>query len=222
MFVAAQDSDFGKCGCRAYLLGLLVPKVLRNIGDYLKMKNIFEPNLLDFFLGLIISIFSLRRKGESYTKIMKFVPDGSAYNYDKETPVFSWRKEPYDPLEIVAILDFPQDFICSATPIYIAHNASFLLDREMFVSFGDVFCDEMGVWKHTGTPKRKFYVTRDIFNNIKNITDHESNQSSASSIDTYELKRAYFRHSTYDDVRKIVSTMTGNFLICQSRGLYII
>ena len=145
-----------------------------------------------------------------YKEMLTFTPDGSAYKGDTTTPLFALGREPFDGRELMAILTrtYPDETLCTAPPVHVAHNAAFLLSLPRFSNFNDIKCDEMGIWKHTGSPKRNFCVIRDREGTIKKIKLCDTGVSG-----THELKRIYFTNSSDKDVKKILSTVTGMFHI---------
>ncbi len=135
-----------------------------------------------------------------------FKPDGSAYRDDASTPLFSLGREAYDGKELIAILTkkYPKESLCTAAPINVAHNAAFLIDLTKFTVFDDIKCDDMGIWKHSGSPKRNFIVTRDDEGAVKEIRRCNAGESA-----THELRRMYFTNASDDHVRKVIATVKG-------------
>ena len=69
----------------------------------------------------------------------------------------------------------------------------------------------MGIWLHSGSPKRSFAVLRKMSGKISNITpvattNEESTQGQAQVV---TLKRVYYVNKSSKDVRKIMSTLEG-------------
>ena len=101
--------------------------------------------------------------------------------------------------------------LCVATPINIAHNVTFLIDNTKMKMEEDIKCDDMGIWLHSGSPKRSFAVLRKMSGKISNITpvattNEESTQGQAQVV---TLKRVYYVNKSSKDVRKIMSTLEG-------------
>ena len=65
-------------------------------------------------------------------------------------------------------------------------------------------CDNMGVWKHTRSPKICFILS-DEASNISKCNTNNSGEGSK----VYTLKQVYYRNTSSGDVCKIVSTVYG-------------
>ena len=94
--------------------------------------------------------------------------------------------------------------MCLFQPINVSNNVSFLLDHSKFQNESDIMCDNMGVWKHTGSPKICLTLSDETSDISKCNT---SNTSEGSKV--YTLKRVYYRNASSGGVRKIVSTIYG-------------
>ena len=134
-----------------------------------------------------------------------------AYKGDSKTPVLEMRKTAYSSQEIVAILlsTYEPEQMCVSQPINVSHNVSFLVDARSLQHKEDLKCDDMGAWKHNGSPKCWFHVENNSCGK-KRITavDKKSNSVRATE-DVYELRRAYYKNSSDSNVRKIVSKLYG-------------
>ena len=76
------------------------------------------------------------------------------------TKIISWE-------EIAKILlrKYSKDQVCLSQSINVSNNVLFLLDNSKFQNKSDIMCDNMGVWKYTGSSKICFtlsYETSDI------------------------------------------------------------
>ena len=89
--------------------------------------------------------------------------DGSFYKDDALLPVYSYTSGAFDLEDIVRILllNYSPDCLCFSQPVNIAHNVSFLVDTSNLKHQSDIKCDDMGSWKHNGTPKRLVRVSID-------------------------------------------------------------
>ncbi len=139
----------------------------------------------------------------------KVTPDGTPYRGDSFTPVFSWNKTPYECVEIVKILlgKYDREYLCVSPPVNVANNVSFLANRESFVHWKDLKCDDMGLWKHNGSPKRYFYAETKG-SEVENF--HSVNKSEYCACkNVFELKRVYHINKSDDSARRTISTITG-------------
>ena len=112
---------------------------------------------------------------------------------------FSWE-------EIAKILlrKYDKKQVCLSQPMNVSNNVSFLLDHSKFQNESDIMCDNMGVWKHTGSPKICFTLS-DETSDISKCNTNNTGEGSK----VYTLKRVYYRNTSSGDVRKIVSTVYG-------------
>ena len=119
-------------------------------------------------------------------------------------PVFSRKEEPYRWTEIVEILlgSYEPECLCTSQPLMISNNVTFLISNANFKNVRDIVCDEMGAWKHNGSPLKRFDVdkcTRSLKIMLIKVNDPNS----------YILKRIYYENKSSQDLRKIVSTVIG-------------
>lgn len=137
-------------------------------------------------------------------------PDGTAYKGDATTPIFSWSKTAYSGQTLVKVLleSYEPEFLCVSQPVNVENNASFLVDCSKLHNRNDIKCDDMGAWKHKGSPKRFFLVERNTDNEILTISPLNE-KCYKQKEDVYVLKRSYSENASDSTVRKIVATLTG-------------
>ena len=72
------------------------------------------------------------------------------------TPVFSWRNTAYAAEEMVRVLmeKYDVENLCISQPLNVSNNVSFLLDVSYFEHLDELKCDDIGSWKHNGSPNR--------------------------------------------------------------------
>eukprot|EP00794_Sanderia_malayensis_P006409 gene6409-7140_t len=133
-------------------------------------------------------------------------PDGEAYKGDTRTPVFSWRKEPYEFADIAKIMlsTYTRESLCVAPPINVSHNVSFLAEYSCFTNWEDLKCDDMGAWKHTGSPKRYYHV--DMIDE-KPATVTPVTKSEFGKQGVWRMKRIYYKNKSDCSIRKTISIM---------------
>ena len=70
-------------------------------------------------------------------------------------PVFLRRKSAFSWEEIAKILlrKYDKEQVCLSHPINVGNNVLFLLNHSKFQNESDIMCDNMGVPKHTRSPK---------------------------------------------------------------------
>ena len=137
-------------------------------------------------------------------------PVGVPYKQDVCTPVFSWTRKAYTCQGLVKLLlqEYEPEVVCISQPVNVAHNVCFVVDNTMLKSRDDLKCDDMGAWKHTGSPTKWFYVKRNEDNAIEEIVPLQG-KPGPKDHDVYQLRRVYYVNASDGDVRKIISTLQG-------------
>ena len=131
-------------------------------------------------------------------------PDGALYKGDKYLRVFSWKTQAYQWDEIVKILLwlYDKEYWCKSQPIDVSNNVTFLISNSSFKNVKDFVCDDMGAWKHNGSPLKYFAVDKSSGNN-------NLKPSATKDPDCYILKRIYYQNISSLDLRKIIATISG-------------
>ena len=80
--------------------------------------------------------------------------------------------------------------MCVLQPVNIENNVSFLVDCSKLRSQDDIKCDDMGAWKHKGSPKRFFHVERSSDNDILSIVQLKENFHPKDE-GVYMLRKSY-------------------------------
>ena len=98
-------------------------------------------------------------------------PMGVPYKDDASTPVFSWNQKAYSCTGLVKLLlqEYEKETFCISQPVNVAHNVTFPVENKMLKRQDDVKCDDMGVWKHTGSPAKWFAAKKDENNVVMDI-----------------------------------------------------
>eukprot|EP00794_Sanderia_malayensis_P013256 gene13256-14620_t len=198
-------SDFGES--RSWLVQtqtVLVSKVAQiEQGSPVYMApEILLKNLSAFVFLLHKEEYSIGKEN------MSLQPHGEAYKCDTRTPVFSWRKEPYEFVDIAKILlsTYTRESLCVAPPINVSHNVSFLAEYSSFTNWEDLKCDDMGAWKHTGSSKRYYHV--DMIDE-KPATITLVTKSEFREQGLWQMKRIYYKNKSDCSIRKTISIMQG-------------
>lgn len=82
-----------------------------------------------------------------------------------------------------------------------------LIDVTKLKHNDDLKCDDMGAWKHNGSPKR-FYQVKMKNDGIQQVIPLGRERPQPSD-DIYTLKRMYYKNGSDNDVRKITSELHG-------------
>ena len=123
-------------------------------------------------------------------------PDRRPYKDDVSVPVLLQCKSAFSWEEIAKFLLRKYD----KEQEQVSNNVLFLLDHSKFQNESDTMCDNMGVWKHTRSPKICFTLSDETFDISKCNTN---NTGEGSKVYT----RVYYRNTSSRDVCKIVSTV---------------
>ena len=97
---------------------------------------------------------------------------------------------------------YEPECLCTSQPLVISNNVTFLISNVNFKNVRDIVCDEMGAWKHNGSPLKRFDVD-------KSTRSLKIMPSKANDLNSYILKRIYYENKSSPDLRKIVSTVIG-------------
>ena len=150
---------------------------------------------------------------EDENEEVTFRPVGVPYKEDVCIPVFSWSRKAYSCQGLVRLLlqDYDPESLSISQPVNVSHNVSFLVDNKMLQNKDDVKCDDMGVWRHTGSPRKWFFVKRNDNNAVKQIVPLQG-KPKPNVDNVYQLRRIYYVNGSDRDVRKIISTLQGKLL----------
>lgn len=135
------------------------------------------------------------------------------YNDDLKTPVYTREKDVFTPKQTVELLLNSEKYvdrreICTAQPLRVQHNCTFIVDLSKLKDTQDVKCDDLGSWKNNGSKKFCFHVhDEDGFLFAKSVTDDEENNLT--------LRREYFqlRNLTTGDFRKRIDTIISKYVL---------
>ena len=99
--------------------------------------------------------------------------------------------------------------ICTAQPLRVQHNCTFIVDLNKLNDIGDMKCDDLGSWKNNGSKKFSFHV-KDEGGYIlaMSVTDDEETKDPE-----YALRREYFQLRNSTDFRKRIDTIISKYCI---------
>lgn len=152
---------------------------------------------------------------EDENEEVAFRPVGIPYKEDVCIPIFSWSRKAYSCKGLVRLLlqDYNPESLCISQPVNVSHNISFLVDKKMLQNKDDVKCDDMGVWKHIGSPSKRFFIKGNENNAVEQIKPWQG-KPKPNMDDAYQLRRIYYVNGSDRKVRKIISTLQGKLLTC--------
>ena len=95
--------------------------------------------------------------------------------------------------------------ICTAQPLRVQHNCTFIVDLSSLKDTGDVKCDDLGSWKNNSYKKFGFYIEDvDGYNLPKSVTAGKDSKDPE-----YALRREYFQ--LCKDFRKRIDTVISKY-----------
>ena len=109
---------------------------------------------------------------------------------------------PWDEIVKILLESYEEEYLCKPQPIDISNNVTFLISNSSFKNVKDIVCDDMGAWKHNGSPLRYFVVDKSSGNN-------DLKPSATKDPGCYILKRIHYQNISSPDLRKIVATISG-------------
>ena len=95
--------------------------------------------------------------------------------------------------------------MCSVQPSNVENNVVFIVDFGKLEMTKDLYCDDMGSWKHNGV----YHCWVEV-DNIGFISSHGKSKSS-SAANVYRVTKKYFTHKTSADLKKTVAFLGGNY-----------
>ena len=135
------------------------------------------------------------------------------YNCNENLPVFKRGHMEYTVHELVSTLlgSFDEGKVCSAQPVSVEHNCSFLVDLKCVADPNDLRADDCGVWKHQGV--RKNWVVVDSKGSIlfQNRKCAPRQQAIPRKCCLYVLTRVYHVLQASDDFKRMIVTLQGGW-----------
>ena len=105
---------------------------------------------------------------------------------------------------------YEPDCLCTSQPLMISKNVTLFISNANFKNVRDIACNEIGAWKHNGSPLKRFDVD-------KSTRSLKIMPSKANDLNSYILKRIYYENKLSPDLRKIISTVIGT---CEFRFIF--
>ena len=105
---------------------------------------------------------------------------------------------------------YEPDCLCTSQPLMISKNVTLFISNANFKNVRDIACNEMGAWKHNGSPLKRFDVD-------KSTRSLKIMPSKVNDLNSYILKRIYYENKLSPDLRKIISTVIGT---CEFRFIF--
>lgn len=126
------------------------------------------------------------------------------FREDKSLPIHSRVSSGYPVGIIVKLLltDGVQE-CCTAQPLGVAENASFIIDLDS-VNFQDLKADDLGVWSPTGTKKTFFRFSS---SGILKFSNKRPSDHTGSAY--FTLTRRYYVHRSYEQFHRQIADIEG-------------
>ena len=93
--------------------------------------------------------------------------------------------------------------MCSVQPTNVENNVVFVLDLGKLEVIKDLYCDDMGAWKHNGV-----YHSWVEVNDLGFVTSHGKSKPSPAA-NVYYVTKKYFTHKTSVDLKKTICFLGG-------------
>ena len=139
---------------------------------------------------------------------------------DKELPIWRTGKKSLSSSEIICHLLFERDYIapyvCKKQPLSVNQNATFIVDQSKLPSRNDIFADDMGVWKHNGSPSQYFKVKTSDSGELRELISLGKKRPIEMSLDVYRIKKNYSYHHAASDLSRTVIFIEGIIFIVYS------
>ena len=106
-----------------------------------------------------------------------------------------------------ALLDneLKDSMMCSVQPTNVENNVVFVVDLGKLETTKDLYCDDMGSWKHNGV--HHLWVEVD---DLGFVTSH-GKLKPPSAANVYRLTKKYFTHKTSHDLKKTTAFLGGEY-----------
>ena len=128
-------------------------------------------------------------------------------------PIFSHSTKRISAEELISVLlnsPNPQK-LCSAQPLSVQENATFLVNCSELESYKDLSSDDNGAWEATGKPCTWFKI---LFDNKQVSKIHRLEKKPAvKSSKVFSLYRYYSRHASSRDFKRMIATVRGKQII---------
>ena len=133
---------------------------------------------------------------------------------NSDLPIWRTGTKSLSSSEIVRTILFEKEhvkpWVCQKQPLSVNRNATFIVDLSHLPSKKDVFADDMGVWKHTGSPSQYFEVRKNRFGGLMEIVSLGKKCPKKLSCEVYRIKKNYSSHHAANDLSRTVIFLEGN------------
>lgn len=132
---------------------------------------------------------------------------------DQDLPMWYTSVRSLSSTDIVRAVLFETEYIkpwvCRKQPLSVNRNATFLVDLTLLPSPKDIFADDMGVWKHTGSPSQYFEVKKNRYGGLKEIVSLGKKRPKRMTEGIYRIKKNYSSHHTASDLSRTLIFLEG-------------
>ena len=105
--------------------------------------------------------------------------------------------------------EYIKPWICQKQPLSVNRNTTFIIDLSKLPSRKDIFADDMGVWKHLGSPSQYFQVKKTDSGGLKEVVSLGKKKLERMSCDVYRIWKNYSIHHAASDLSRTVIFLEG-------------
>ena len=153
----------------------------------------------------------------NYCRLDIPLDESTPCHYFQDLPIWRTGTKSLSSSEIIRSLLFEREYIqpwiCHKQPLSVNQNATFIIDLSKLPSSDDVFADDMGVWKHTGSPSQYFQVRKNEFGGLQELVSLGKKRPDTMSCDMYWIKKNYSCHHAASHLSRTVIFLEGMYII---------
>lgn len=132
---------------------------------------------------------------------------------DKDLPVWMNEAKSLSSHDIVRTVLFEKDtvkpYVCKKQPLSINENATFIVDLSQLPSKKDITADDMGVWKHNGSPSQYYEVRKNQHGGLQEIVSLGKKRPKQMVDGIYRIKKNYSCHHSSSDLLRTIIFIEG-------------
>ena len=111
-------------------------------------------------------------------------------------------------IDILLDPELSENVVCTQVPFDVNCNSLFVVDLSKLSNPRDISCDDMGVWKWSGSYRRWLSV-----NGLGYVQILGKTLSEIPSLPCYQIWKRYYANKSSQDLKKMVVTLKGEFYI---------
>ena len=107
--------------------------------------------------------------------------------------------------------DVVKPYVCKKQPLSVNKNTTFIVDLSQLPSKKDITADDMGVWKHNGSPSQYYEVRKNESGGLKEIISLGKKRPKKMVDGMYRIKKNYSSHHASSDLLRTIIFIEGEF-----------